>query len=205
MNNVMEHALESDRILSFITEKGVSRACELTKEGFHRAALTRLVGQGRVLRLSRGLYAMPQHSPTEWHDLAEISKTTPKAVIGLVTALAFHNIGTQVSYETWIVLPKGSRPPQSSHSLRVTRFDEPYYSFGIETHQIESVTVKVYSAAKTVADCFRMRGKLGYDVAIEALKDGWRNRKFTSDELIRCAKIDRVDKVMRPYIEALIT
>ena len=201
----MEHAIESDRILRFLADRGVTRSRELVEHGFHRVILTRLVTQGKVQRLSRGLYSLPESSPTEWHDLAEISKTTPNAVIGLVSALAFHHIGTQVPYETWIVLPKGAWVPRTRHRVRVTRFDEPYYSAGIEDHQIESVTVRVYCAAKTVADCFRMRNKLGFDVAVEALREGWRDRKFTADDLIRYAKIDRVDRVMRPYIEALFT
>ncbi len=201
----MEQGGESGRIVNFISQKGIARTRELVQEGFHRVTLTRLLRQGRIHRAGRGLYTLPEHSLTSWHDLVEISKVTPRAVIGLISALAFHNIGTQIPYETWIVLPKGSRTPRTSHRIRVTRFDEPYYSAGIEEHEIESVKVRVYSAAKTVADCFKMRGKIGYDVAVEALREGWQNRKFTPDELIRYAKLNRVDKVMKPYIEALIT
>lgn len=205
MCDVMEQLHESDRLLRFLAKHGITKTRELMEVGFHRVTLSRLVAEGKVQRLNRGLYCLPKHSPTEWHDLAEISKATPKAVIGLVSALAFHNIGTQAPYETWIVLPKGSRTPRSTHPMRVVRFDEPYYSAGIEKHEVESVTVLVYGAAKTVADCFRMRNKLGFDIPVEALKEGWRARKFSADDLVRFAKIDRVDKVMRPYIEALIS
>lgn len=201
----MEHIGESERILKYVGEQGLIRSREITRNGFHRITLSRLVNQGRVQRIGRGLYSYPEHGLTEWQELAEISKTTPGAVIGLISALAFHNIGTQVPYETWIVLPYGAWVPRGSRPLKVTRWAEPYYSAGVEVHQIESVEVRVYCAAKTVADCFRMRTKVGIDVAIEALREGWRDRKFTADDLIRYAKIDRVDRVLRPYIEALIT
>lgn len=201
----MEQTSESAVILQFLAQRGVARTRELVNEGFHRVVLTRLLRQGTISRIGRGLYTLPEHSPTEWHDLAEISKAIPSAVIGLISALAFHNIGTQIPYETWIVLPKGARTPRSSHRLRITRLDEPYFSAGIEEHEIESVNVKVYSAAKTVADCFKMRGKIGYDVAVEALREGWRGKKFTASDLVQFAKLNRVEKVMRPYIEALLT
>ena len=201
----MEHIGESEGILKYVGERGITRSREITQNGFHRITLTRLVNQGKLQRIGRGLYSSPEHGPTEWQDFAEICKTTPRAVIGLISALAFHNIGTQVPYETWIVLPYSAWVPRSSRPVKVTRFAEPYFSAGVEEHQIDSVTVHIYCAAKTVADCFKMRNKIGTDVAVEALREGWRDRKFTTDDLIRYAKIDRVDRVMRPYIEALIT
>jgi predicted transcriptional regulator of viral defense system len=198
-------APQSNSILKFVSEKGVTRASELIAEGFHSQEITRLVQAHELERLGRGLYALPQHDLTPWHDLAEVSKTAPKAVVCLVSALAFHEIGTHLPYETWIALPAGAWRPCSIPHLRVTYLSAPYYSPGIEEHIVEGVPVKIYCAAKTVADCFRMRSKVGYDVAVESLRDGWRGQKFTIAELMSYAKIDRVDKVMRPYIEALIS
>lgn len=201
----MEHSIEAQRIHEFVRRACVAKASELTDQGFHRAVLTRLVKDGHLQRLSRGVYSLPDHSVTEWHDLAQVCKAVPAARIALISALAFHNIGTQVPYETWIVLPVGSWAPQIGHSLRITRLSEPYYSAGVEEHIVEGVTVRVYSAAKTVTDCFKMRSKVGYDVAVEALKEGWRVRKFTMAEISKYAKLNRVERVMRPYIEAIVS
>lgn len=197
--------MEDNLILDFVREHGLARARDLTSEGYHSQAITRLVAARKLDRLGRGLYALPHRDLTLWHDLAEISKIAPRAVVNLVSALAFHEIGTQLPYESWIALPAGTWRPRGIARLRVSFLSEPYYSGGIEEHVIEGVPVKIYSAAKTVADCFRMRSKVGYDVAIEALLEGWRGRKFTAAELMNYAKLDRVDTVMRPYIEALIS
>jgi predicted transcriptional regulator of viral defense system len=141
--------------------------------------------------------------PTEWRDLAEIARAVPSSVVALISALAFHQIGTAMAYEHWIAIPEGSWEPQGYEGLRTTRFAEPYYSAGVEEHVIEGVPVKIYSPAKTVADCFKMRSKIGFDVAIEALRDGWRQRRFSMDEIQHFAKLNRVEKVMHPYIEAI--
>ncbi|MDR3691809.1 MAG: hypothetical protein P4L46_20685 [Fimbriimonas sp.] len=194
-----------DLILDFVRRHGVTRARELTAEGFHSQEVTRLVAAQKLERFGRGLYAVPQHELTPWHDLAEISKAMPLAVVNLISALAYHQIGTQLPYQTWVALPAGAWKPKTNPRLRLTHLTEPYYSEGVEEHEVEGVRVKIYNAAKTVADCFRMRSKVGYDVAVEALREGWRERKFTAEELMHYAKIDRVDKVMRPYIEALIS
>jgi len=194
-----------DLILDFVRQHGVTRARELTAQGFHSQEITRLVEAQELERLGRGLYVLPQHDLTPWHDLAEVSRTMPGAVVNLISALAFHQIGTQLPYQTWVALPAGAWNSRRYPRIRVTHHAEPYYSAGVEEHEVEGVPVKIYCAAKTIADCFRMRSKVGYDVAVEALREGWRERKFTADELMKYAKIDRVDKVMRPYIEALVS
>lgn len=201
--NVLEQERDDESLQDFVRRKGVTKTSEISAAGFDRVALTRQVRLGEIQRLSRGVYAVSDHELTAWHDLAEISKTSPKAVVALVSALAFHEIGTQMPYETWIALPRGARVPALNRNLNVTRFSEPGYSAGIEEHEIEGVSVRVYSPAKTVTDCFRMRSKVGYDVAIEALKEGWKLRKYTMDDLFRFAEINKVDNVMRPYIEAI--
>lgn len=201
--DVLEHEQTDEALQDFVRRRGVTKTSEISAAGFDRVALTRLVRLGEIQRLSRGVYAVSDHYLTEWHDLAEISKTSPKAVVALVSALAFHEIGTQMPYETWIALPKGSRTPALNKNLNISRFSEPSFSAGIEDHEIEGVPVRIYSPAKTVTDCFRMRSKVGYDVAIEALKEGWRLRKFTMDDVNNFAELNKVDKVMRPYIEAI--
>lgn len=205
IDDVLEQAREAERIIRFVGERGVVRSRDLDEAGFHRATITRLVQHDRLQRLARGIYSLPDHEFTEWHDLAEVSAELPAIRVALISALAFHGIGAQMPYETWVALPVGARTPKTKHPLRITRLSEPYYSAGVEEHVVEGVTVCVYSAAKTVTDCFKMRSKVGYDVAVEALKEGWRARKFTMTEISKYATLNRVERVMRPYIEAIVS
>jgi predicted transcriptional regulator of viral defense system len=133
-----------------------------------------------------------------------VAKRVPGAVICLLSALAFHEITTQNPPAIWIALPKGARRPTfTSPSLRIVRLSGPSLTEGTENHQVEGVTIRIYSAAKTVADCFKFRNKIGLDVAIEALKDCLRQKKADVNEIYRYAKICRVSNVIRPYMEAL--
>ena len=133
-----------------------------------------------------------------------MAKRVPKAVLCLLSALAFHEMTTQNPASVWIALGKGARTPAiASPLLKVIRLTEPSLSEGIEIHSVEGVNVRVYSAAKTVADCFKFRNKIGLDVAIEALKDCLHEKKATVNEIYRFAKICRVSNVIRPYMEAL--
>jgi predicted transcriptional regulator of viral defense system len=201
--DITEHTNQAKDAVAFVRKRGLTRANELIEAGYSRISLTRLVRSGELQRLGKGLYAAADHNLTEWHDLAAVTKTVPSAVVALVSALAFHEIGTQVPHEIWIALPEGARKPAYPQRLNVTRFSEPYLSAGVGEHVVEGVNVRVYGPAKTVADCFRMRSKVGYDVAIEALREGWRLRKFTFTELDHFARLNRVDQIMRPYIEAI--
>lgn len=201
----MEHRRNAQSLLTFVQDRGIVTSREIETAGFPRIAITRGVRAGELQRLGKGIYAGPDHTFSEWHDLAAMSRAVPSSIIALISALAYHEIGTQLAYELWIALPEGSREPSYHQKLRITRFSEPYYSAGIQEHEIEGTTVRIYSAAKTVADCFRMRSKVGYDVAIEALKEGWRLRKFTLNELNYYSKLNKVDRVMRPYLEAILS
>jgi predicted transcriptional regulator of viral defense system len=141
---------------------------------------------------------------TERHSYAEVAKRVPGAVICLVSALTFHEITTQSPASVWVALSKGARTPATaSPSLRIVRLSGPSLTEGIENHQVEGVPVRVYSAAKTVADCFKFRNKIGLDVAIEALKDSLRQKKANVNEIYRYAKVCRVSNVIRPYMETL--
>ena len=177
---------------------------ELADQGIHRQVLTRLVAEGRIERVARGVYRLPEQPITENHGLALATAAVPQGVICLLSALQYHGIGTQLPFEVWLALDRRAwRPRLAYPPLRIVRYTGEALSAGVETHRMEGRPVKVYGAAKTVADCFKYRNKIGLDVALEALREGWRARRFTMDELDGYARICRVQRVMRPYLEAL--
>jgi predicted transcriptional regulator of viral defense system len=193
-----------ERTMQYVRQHGIVRPRDIEAIGIPREYLLRLHGQGKLSRIGRGIYSLPDAAVTERHTYAEVAKRVPDAVLCLLSALAFHEITTQSPASVWIALGKGARKPAIvSPSLRVIRLTEPSLSEGIEKQSVEGVTVRVYSAAKTVADCFKFRNKIGLDIAIEALKDCLRQKKATVNEIYRYAKICRVSNVIRPYMEAL--
>ncbi|MGP0071008.1 MAG: type IV toxin-antitoxin system AbiEi family antitoxin domain-containing protein [Bryobacteraceae bacterium] len=192
------------KIMQYIGKHGMVRPRDIEAIGLPREYLTRLHRQGKLNRSGRGIYTVPDANVTERHSYAEVAKRVPEAVICLLSALAFHEITTQSPPSVWIALRKGARKPVlPSPSLRIVRLSGPSLTEGIENHQVEGVPVRVYSAAKTVADCFKFRNKIGLDVAIEALKDCLRQKKASINEVYRYARICRVSNVIRPYMEAL--
>jgi predicted transcriptional regulator of viral defense system len=192
------------RIMQYIGEHGMVRPRDIEAIGLPREYLVRLHRQGKLNRSGRGIYTVPDANVTERHSYAEVAKRVPEAVICLLSGLAFHEITTQSPPSVWIALRKGAgKPVLSSPSLRIVRLSGPSLTEGIENHQVEGVPVRVYSAAKTVADCFKFRNKIGLDLAIEALKDCLRQKKASINEVYRYAKICRVSNVIRPYMEAL--
>ena len=157
------------------------------------------------MRIGRGLYSLPDVEATVYHGIAQASKVVPKGVICLLSALRFHEIGTQVPHEVWIAIDrKSARPKARNPKMRIVRFSAKALTEGIDKHSIEGVPVKIYNPAKTVADCFKYRNKIGLDVALEALREAIRERKCTIDELWQYAKICRVTNIMRPYMEAIV-
>jgi predicted transcriptional regulator of viral defense system len=192
------------RILQYIGEHGIVRPRDIEAIGLSRQYLLRLHRQGKLNRPTRGIYTLPDADVTEHHSYAEVSKRVPQATVCLLSALAFHEITTQSPPSVWIALPKGARKPAlDSPSLRIVRLSGQSLTTGIENHQVDGVPVRVYSAAKTVADCFKFRNKIGLDIAIEALKDCLRQKRDSINEIYRCAKICRVSNVIRPYMEVL--
>jgi predicted transcriptional regulator of viral defense system len=166
-------------------------------------ALTRLCRSGRLQRVGRGLYVLPDADLTENHALAQACKRVPHGVICLLTALRFHGLTTQSPSEVWIAIDVKARKPRlDATPLRVVRFSGRSLTYGVEEHEVEGVTVRVTSPAKTVADCFKFRNKIGVDVAVEALKD-YRRVRGSADDLWRAAQACRVTNVMRPYLEAI--
>jgi predicted transcriptional regulator of viral defense system len=194
----------TDNILELVKKAGMLRPRDLDPYGIPRTYLSRLCTAGKLQRISRGLYVLPENIATEHHSLAEVGKRVPKGVVCLLSALRFHELTTQAPFEVWLAIgEKAWRPRMEYPPLRIVRFSSTTLRAGIEEHQIEGVTVQVYSPAKTVADCFKYRNKVGLDVAIEALRECWRSRRCTMDDLWHFAAICRVRNVMRPYLESI--
>lgn len=169
-----------------------------------RTQLARRARAGSIERVARGVYWNPGAEVTQHHDLAVVSAAIPKAVICLLSALQFHELTSEWPREVWIALDRQSRvPPSLKLPLRVHRLSKPFLTFGLEEHSIEGITVRITSPAKTVADCFRFRNRYGNDLAVEALRD-YLKRKLPVEQLHEAAQQCRVEKVMRPYLEALL-
>ena len=190
--------------MQYIGEHGIVRPRDIEAIGLPRQYLARLHHQGKLKRPGRGIYTLADAKVTERHSYAEVAKRVPKAAICLLSALAFHEITTQNPASVWIALPKGARKPAlDSPSLRIVRLSGLSLTKGIENHQVDGVPVRVYSPAKTVADCFKFRNKIGLDIAIESLKDCLRQKRASINEIYRYARVCRVSNVIRPYMEAL--
>ncbi len=166
--------------------------------------LKRAADGGELIRVGRGFYAHPEYSPSEHTSLREAAQRYPSATICLLSALRFHSLTTQNPFQVWLMVGRSAWKPTATYPpIRVVRASREALTEGIETHRIDGVDVRVTSPAKTVADCFKYRSKIGVDVAVAALRDAWRQRKATMDDLHHFATIDRVAKVMQPYLESL--
>jgi predicted transcriptional regulator of viral defense system len=195
---------KQDKILALAKRKGILRAKDLRAAHIHPEYLRRLCERGTLIRIGRGLYMPADAQPTANVSLAQAARRVPHGIVCLLSALRFHEIGTANPFEVWIALARDVRRPQVEYPpLRTMRFSGKALTEGVERHRIESVEVKVYNPAKTVADCFKYRNKIGLDVAIEALRDGLRSRKCTLAQLWQYAKVCRMTEVMRPYLEVL--
>ncbi len=182
---------------------GLVRPADLEAKGISRRHLYRLLNAGLLERQSRGVYVAARHKYTSHHSLAQVAKRVPGGIFCLLTALRFHGLTTQSPAEVWIALSGKARRPRLEYPrLRVARFSGAALTEGVETHRVEGVEIRVYSAAKTVADCFKYRNKVGIDVAVEALRDFSRRNRGGANELARFARICRVTRVMQPYLDA---
>ena len=198
-------ATHEQSVLRLAGRRGLLHTRDIAAAGIPTITLTRLVRSGRLLRAGRGVYALPERLGSAHRSLAEVALRAPRGVICLLSALTYHEIGTQAPFEVWLALPAGVTPPRiKSPAIRVVRMTGGSFSQGTRRVAIDGVKVPVYDAAKTVADCFKFRNKIGLDVALEALRESWRERKVTSDALWRYAKVNRVANVMRPYLEGLV-
>lgn len=195
----------ADKLLDLARKSGVLRARDLDAYKIPREYLTRLVQQGQLVRQARGLYVSTSSPKSAHHNLVQVAVRVPDGVVCLLSALAFHGITTQQPPATWLALPRGARRPKLDYPpLRICHYSEPAFSAGVETHRIEGHSVKIYSVAKTITDCFKYRNKIGLDIALEALQIAWRKKKVTMADIEKYAAICRVSRVMRPYLEALV-
>ncbi len=198
------HETQAERILRLTERMGVLRSRDLDAHGIPRSHLRRLLDRGLLQRAGRGLYVRADAEFTEHHTLAEASKRVPQGVVCLLSALQFHGLTTQVPAEVWLAIGSKAWQPRVDHPrLRFVRFSPHAFHTGVEEHDVEGVAVKVYNPAKTIADCFKYRNKIGLDVALEALRDCRRQRACTTDEIWHYAQVCRVGNVMKPYLEAL--
>jgi predicted transcriptional regulator of viral defense system len=194
-----------EKILKLAGRKRTFRASEVERElGLPRTYLARLVGDGLLEKVGYGLYSLADDDFTETQSWVEDAAKAPKGVLCLLSALVFHELTTQNPFEVWLAVPRDAHRPKIEFvQARVFRFAPQVYEAGIETHVISGVEVKVYSAAKTVADCFYYRNTVGLDVAIEALRDAFYRTKATIDEMLRFAEIRNVKSAMYPHLYAL--
>jgi predicted transcriptional regulator of viral defense system len=192
------------RVLDLASQKGLLRASDLGAIGAPRVVLTRLTAAGLLEKVGRGLYRLPDAQVSEFESLGTIATKVPQAVFCLLTALQFHELTTQLPRQIWIAMPRGSHLPRVDYPpVKMVQFTGDAYSAGVEEVERDGVRLRVYSVAKTVADCFKHRNKIGLDVALEALKDARARRKASVDDIWCFAKICRVANVMRPYLESV--
>ncbi len=195
----------TEQALEIIKTKGLVRTRDLTALGIRRDYLATLLREGLIERVSRGIYILPGLDTTEHHSLAEASKRVSKGIVCLLSALRFHGLTTQNPSRVWMAIDRKAWLPELDTPLvQLVRFSGKALEYGIEEHTIEGVNVRVYNPAKTVADCFKYRNKIGQDVALEALRDCWKQRRATMDHLWEAAEACRVARIMRPYLESLV-
>jgi predicted transcriptional regulator of viral defense system len=197
--NAIKHAAEA-----FRQAGGTLRTREAAEQGVHYSTLYGMRDAGLVEQLSRGVYRLAELKGPSRYDVVAVAERVPDAVLCLVSALDFHEIGTQIPSGVSIAIgPKDRRPRLDYPPLRVYRMSGAALASGVEEHVVDGTTVRVFNPAKTVADCFKFRNKIGLDVALEALRETVRSRKATRDAIIKYAEIDRVSRVVRPYLEAM--
>lgn len=197
---------QKEEVLALLSNRGLLRPCDLLHAGLRPAVLWELAQQGLLEHVGRGLYRLAGgEGLTENVSLAEAAKAIPHGIVCLLTALRFHGLTTQLPHSVWMAIDRKARKPKArTVRLEIVRFSGWALVEGVETHQIEGVKVHITNPARTVADCFKYRNKIGLDVALEALQDCVRNRRATLGEISRFAELNRVWRIVRPYLEAMI-
>jgi len=192
------------QLMRLMRKRKLLRARDVAEQGLPTITLTRLVQADKLERVARGVYGLPGAATSEHRSLAEVAIRVPKGVVCLLSALQFHEIGTQAPFEVWLAIPNRVAAPRIEQpSIRVVRMSDDALTEGFQRKRIDGVEVPIFDPARTVVDCFRFRNKIGLDVALEALRDGWRERRFTMEELWHHATRQRAANVMRPYVEAI--
>lgn len=200
----MERSSHAQRVLAVLHKQGFLATSDLDTIGAPRVVLTRVSTSGPLERFGRGLYHLSGNPMSEHEDLATIAVEVPKAVFCLLTALHFHELTTRLPRRVWIAMPRGSHTPRIEHPrIKMVQMAGDACATGLDEHERDGMRLRIYSAAKTVADCFKHRNQIGLGVAIEALTAAWKTRKASADDLWRHAKVCQVANVMRPYLEAV--
>lgn len=197
--------VKREKLLEIAKKKGIVRPRDAEAAGISAVYLNKLHAEGVLEKPSRGIYVLPGTDFGENQTLLEACSRVPGGVICLLSALRFHDLTTQAPYEVWVAIPEKARRPRVEYPpLRIVRFSEAAMAHEVQEHKVKGGKLRVYSPAKTVADCFKYRNKIGLDVAIEALRDCWSQKKATSDQLWQAAKVCRMKNIMQPYMEALV-
>lgn len=200
-----KQAVATHAIAAFKRHGGLLRMSDAIQAGVHRDTLRAMVERGDLERISRGLYRLSDAPSLTHPDLAMVAVKVPEGVICLLSALAFHELTTQIPHEVYLAINRNSEPPRIDFPpVRTFRFSGQAFTEGIEMHKDDSVTLRVYSREKTIADCFKFRNKVGLDACVEALRRYRETRGFNADALLHYAGICRVKQVLRPYIEAIL-
>lgn len=194
------------KALALFHESGLVRPRDLARAGVPRWALYALLKSGKVTQVARGVYSLADYEPGENHSYSEAMKRIPKGILCLLSALRFHDLTVQNTTEVWVAIPRTAwRPRSGGVALRVVRFSGKGLTEGVEAHHVGGVTLHVTSIARTIADCFKYRTKIGTEVAVEALQEAWRKRQLNMDEFWQFAKLNRITRVAMPYLETLPT
>jgi predicted transcriptional regulator of viral defense system len=189
----------------FLNHNGILRTQQAIRLGIAPRTLYRMRDAGLILRESRGLYRLADTVLGSNTDLVQVALKIPKGVVCLISALSFHELTTQIPHQVYIALPIDAEKPRLEYPpLRIFWLSQKTYSAGIERHELDGIPVKIYGIEKTIADCFKFRNKIGLDVALEALRNYRRTEGFNVGTLLHYARIDRVEQVIRPYLEAVV-
>jgi predicted transcriptional regulator of viral defense system len=199
--NAYDKAIET-----FRNHSGLLRTQQAIDEGIAPRTLYRMRETGAIVRESRGLYRLADTETGEYFDLVQVALRIPKGVICLISALSFHGLTTQIPHQVYVALPIAAEKPRLEYPpLRLFWLSPKTYLAGIEQHELDGVLVNIYGIEKTIADCFKFRNKVGMDVALDTLRNFQNRKDFNIERLLFFAKLNRVNRIMQPYIEMLVT
>ena len=203
--NTNSQGTRFDRAVTvFKKHGGILRTAQALRAGIHPGTLYALRDSGVLEGVSRGVYRLSDGSPLGNPDLVTVATRVPTGMICLISALAFHELTTQIPHEVHVALPRGAEEPRLTHPpIKTYRFTGQAFSEGVGTHELDGVIVRIYTPEKTLADCFKFRNKVGLDTVVEAIRFYREHKPVQVDELMRYAAICRVKKIIRPYLEAI--
>lgn len=203
--HIMSEKAKREAEQIFRKHGGMLATKEALSSGIHPRTLYAMRDEGVVEQVSRGLFRLSSLPPLSNPDLVTVSYRIPKGVVCLISALAFHQLTVEIPHEVYVALEPGTEKPRIDYPpTRIFWFSGEAYSEGIERHKLDRVKVPIYGPAKTIADCFKFRNKIGVDVAIDALKSYHSRSDFNLRELLKYARIRKVEKIMTPYLETLL-